>query len=221
MNKIASLVLLPAIFGSAASCQPSVNNHSTQSPGNQNVLVGGRCEDCDIMYVDMPSNIPSVDTSAGWNEAGKKLIVQGTVYKPDGKTPAPTVILYYHQTDNTGYYTPGKAQSERSRRHGHLRGWIKTDKNGSYTLYTIKPAPYPNATIPTHIHFYIKEPQIANEYWVDDITFDDDPLLTASERARQPNRAGNGIVKLTGQNGLLFAKRDFILGKNIPDYPAE
>ena len=28
-----------------------------------------------------------------------------------------------------------------SKRHGHIRGWIKTDDNGNYSIYTIKPAP--------------------------------------------------------------------------------
>jgi protocatechuate 3,4-dioxygenase beta subunit len=215
-------ILAVIVVTTSCQAQPKTETKASSKSSNENAgPVGGPCEDCDIMYVDMPKDIPAVDTSEGWNEPGRRLLVHGTVYRVDGKTPAPDVILYYHQTDNTGYYTQGKDQQGRGRRHGHLRGWIKTDKNGYYALYTIRPAPYPNANIPAHIHFYIKEPQLANEYWVDDIMFDDDPLLTASERARQPNRAGNGVVKLTEQNAVLIAKRDFILGKNIPGYPAE
>jgi len=52
------------------------------------------------MYIGIPASIPSVDTSVAWNEKGQKLLVHGTVYKLDGKTPALNVILYYWHTDS-------------------------------------------------------------------------------------------------------------------------
>lgn len=59
-----------------------------------------------------------------------------------------------------GYYQPGKGQTGQARRHGHLRGWMKTNQKGEYKFRTIKPAPYPNARIPAHIHPVIKEPEL-------------------------------------------------------------
>jgi protocatechuate 3,4-dioxygenase, beta subunit len=64
----------------------------------------------------------------------------------------------------------------------------------------------------------VKEPD-KNEYWIDEVLFEDDPLLTAAQRSRAENRGGNGIVHLEQMDGLLTATRDIILGKNIPDYP--
>ena len=68
--------------------------------------VGGGCDGCELMYVGMPKHITAIDTSAGWTEKGKRLLVKGTVYQRDGKTPAPNTIIYYWHTDSNGYYSP-------------------------------------------------------------------------------------------------------------------
>lgn len=184
--------------------------------------VGGDCEAgyCELMYEGMPEEINSVDTSAGWFETGQKLIVSGTVFKIDSKSPAPNVIVYYHHTDNDGYYSARNDKPENQTRHGHLRGWVKTDETGKYTIYTIRPAPYPNGDIPAHIHWLIKEPDIENEYWVDDLVFDDDKLLAPYRRNNSfENRGGSGIVQVVQRNDVQIARHDFVLGLNIPYYP--
>jgi protocatechuate 3,4-dioxygenase, beta subunit len=49
--------------------------------------------------------------------------------------------------------------------------------------------------------------------------FDDDPILTKEGRNAQKKRGGTGVLKLTkDSNGILIAKRDIILGMNIPGY---
>jgi protocatechuate 3,4-dioxygenase, beta subunit len=140
------------------------------------------------------------------------------VFMSDGKTPAPGVILYYWHTDNNGYYSPREGMDENAKRHGHLRGWVKTGADGRYAIYTIKPAAYPNRSDPAHIHSIVKEPA-KNEYFIDDFIFDDDPLLTADRRSRLENRGGNGILRTTRPGDLLIAERDIILGLNVPGYP--
>jgi len=99
MNRIdcCSLLVLCCFF---FSC----NTGSSQKQPQQKV--GGGCDGCELMYAGMPADISSTDTSAGWYEAGQKLIVSGTVFQPEGKTPAPGIIIYYWQTDNNGYYSP-------------------------------------------------------------------------------------------------------------------
>lgn len=183
--------------------------------------VGGNCEGCEIMYIDIPPNIHSTDTSAGWWEAGKKLLVKGKVLKQDGKTPAPGVIVYYYQTDDAGVYSPRPGMNEKARRHGHIRGWVRSDKDGHYSIYTIRPMHYPNERFAAHIHVFIKEPDIANEYYIDELVFDDDQYLTAEERRRLPQRGGSGIMRTVEQNGLLVASHNIICGLNIPNYPVK
>ena len=180
--------------------------------------IGGGCVGCEIMYIDMPANISSVDTSAGWTEQGQKLLITGKVYQIDGKTPAPNVIIYYWQTDNTGYYSPVPGMHDKAKRHGHIRGWVKTDENGNYAIYTIA-APYPGERMAAHIHTSINEPGL-NEYYIDEWVFDDDKLLTSANRKRFENRGGSGILRPLHSNELQIAEHNIILGLNIPGYPA-
>lgn len=186
----------------------------------KNEIVGGGCDGCELMYVGMPEKIGSTATSPGWNEKGQKLIVTGTVFQLDGKTPAPNVIVYYWQTDNNGYYSPKAGMDERAKRHGHIRGWVKTDKNGKYMIKTIRPAPYPNDVLPAHIHLSIKEPDVVNEYYTDEINFDDDKLLIPHfKKYPQENRGGSGVVRILLKDSLQIAEHNIVLGLNIPNYP--
>lgn len=194
-------------------------NHKTPQTNSQNtqkqILVGGGCDGCEIMYEGMPEDLKSIDTSEGWKETRQKLVVEGTVYKQDGKTKAPNVIIYYWQTDTAGLYSKTKAENTI---HGYLRGWLKSDTKGNYKIYTLRPASYPMSTIPAHIHFAIKEPNLS-EYYIEDLLFEDDPHLTKVERQKLEQRGGNGITQIQRVNDIQYARRDIILGKNIPDYP--
>ncbi len=220
-NQILRIGFKVVLFALLIGCNKQ-NRTAGQDATNDTNRVGGDCEAgyCELMYLAMPKEMNSVDTSAGWFEQGQKLLVTGTVFQSDGTTPAPGVILYYHQTDNNGYYSPGDGKPENSTRHGHIRGWVKTGEDGKYWIYTIRPAPYPNENLPAHIHWMIKEPDINNEYWVDDVVFEDDPLLIPYSRKHPfENRSGSGIVTVTTKDDVQIARHDFVLGLNIPNYP--
>lgn len=169
------------------------------------------------MFEGMPDTLNWQDTLANQQEAGTRMEVSGIVYKPDGSTPAEGVILYFYHTDAKGYYSPAKDQKV-GLRNGHLRGWIKTNKLGQYKIITIQPAPYPGASIPAHIHCTVKEPHL-NEYYIDEIEFDDDDFLTDDIKQQREKRGGSGIVKLSkNQLGTLLCERNIVLGLNIPGY---
>jgi protocatechuate 3,4-dioxygenase beta subunit len=169
------------------------------------------------MYEGMPAVLSWKTVIAGEEEPGEPMELRGVVYQSDGKTPAPGVVLYVYHTDAKGYYSPAAGQAQ-GRRHGHLRGWMKTDQEGRYQFRTIRPAPYPNRDIPAHVHPVVKEPR-RNEYYLDEYVFDDDPLLTKQKRSGMENRGGSGIVKVTRDpEGLWVGRRDIVLGRNIPDY---
>jgi protocatechuate 3,4-dioxygenase beta subunit len=126
--------------------------------------------------------------------------------------------LYYYHTDANGYYANREGLDRRVIRHGYIRGWVKSDENGRYAIYTVRPAPYPNANIPAHIHPAIKEPTM-NEYYIDEFHFDDDKLLTSALRRTFENRGGSGILRLRAHGELHIAEQNIILGLNIPNYP--
>ena len=209
------------LVGNLTGCKGQSNNNQTSSSSyDSNKLVGGPCDGCELMFVGMPTDIKNVDTSAGWHEAGQKLLITGTIYKLDGKTPAPDVVVYYWQTDNNGYYSPKDGMEEEATRHGHIRGWIKTGADGKYSIYTIRPAPYPDNTMPAHIHTSIKEPDIANEYYIDEFIFIGDTLIAPSFIKYPPEkRGGSGIMQVSTSGKLQIANHDIILGLNVPNYP--
>src|SRR5678815_1897241 len=70
--------------------------------------VGGNCECCEGIYEQAPdfNSLNETDTLPGFNTSQHKMLVYGTIYKSDGKTPAAGVILYIYHTDQNGYYTP-------------------------------------------------------------------------------------------------------------------
>lgn len=190
----------------------------TASCAQMDLPVGGPCDGCDEMFIDMPASISwsSMITTPG--EPGEPLIITGTVYKSDGTTPAPNILLYVYHTDNEGLYSKGPSQNA-TLRHGHLRGWIKTDATGKYQFTTIRPAPYPNRKDPAHIHPIIKEPGLSR-YWIDEYLFNDDPLVTKKIRTDAENRGGSGIITITkNQAGIWMGRRDIILGMNVSGYP--
>lgn len=223
--KFITLIITVAILLSCSGQSGKKAQEANRATAGSANRVGGDCEEgyCELIYYGMPKEMNNTDTSAGWYEAGRKLLVTGTVYQIDGRTPAPNVIVYYHHTDNNGYYSPGDGKPLNSTRHGHIRGWVKTDADGHYAIYTIRPGPYPKVEDPEHIHLIIKEPNIANEYWINDLVFDDDPrLLPFRKKHPEVNpRCGSGTLRVLLGDSMQIAEHDIVLGLNIPNYPAK
>lgn len=180
-------------------------------------LVGGPCEGCEAVLEYSDENLNSVDTLPEFEEAAEKLKVSGTIFQNDGKTPAEGVILYIHHTNAAGIYPTRGDENNWARRHGYLRGWIKTTQNGKYTFYTQLPGSYPSRDTPAHIHPYILEPN-GKYYWLESFFFEDDPLLQKEHLEKDPRGGTSGKVVMNKENGMYSVKRDFILGKNIPEY---
>ena len=206
---------------SFSSCGQS-NSQQKLSANKNDIKVGGSCEGCEAIYESpVPfKDLKSVATLPDFKEPGPQMEISGTVYKADGKTPAPDVVLYIYHTDQTGHYSPKGNATGWGKRHGYIRGWAKTNAKGEYKFYTLRPAPYPGGKAAAHIHPIIKEPG-KSDYWIDEYVFDDDPLITPDFRNKMPQRGGMGVMRLQNKNGILIGHRDIMLGLNIPDYPKE
>ncbi|MBK6316264.1 MAG: hypothetical protein IPF53_18725 [Blastocatellia bacterium] len=175
-------------------------------------VVGGPCEGCEYVFVDMPKTITSRAQIAPVDEKGEALVVEGTVRHSDGKA-ASGIVVYAYQTDAGGIYPAG------STRHGRLRGWARTDSEGHYRFATIRPGAYPGGSNPQHIHMHVIEPRKAT-YFIDDVHFTDDPLLTAKHRqGEESRRGGSGIgTPERDAQGVWHVRRDIVLGENVPGY---
>lgn len=214
-------IFFVAISWGVLSCNGQQKPIGTATKVQQtNKPVGGPCDGCELMFVDMPKTIPAITYSPGWTEKGQKLLITGTVLQSDGRTPAPGVTLYFWQTDNNGLYAPKAGMPEAAKQHGHIRGWVQSDSIGRYSIYTIRPTPYPNEQLPAHIHCAVKEPNLANAYYIDDWLFDDDPLLVPYKKQYPfTNRGGSGLLRVLLKDSLQVAERNIVLGLHIPDYP--
>lgn len=181
-------------------------------------LIGGPSEGCEAVFEYGEQTLTSVDTLSDFNDDGQKLKLTGIIYEPDGITPAEDVILYIHHTDQGGVYPTKGNETGWAKRHGYLRGWIKTDSDGRYTFYTLKPGTYPNKSAPGHIHPVILEPN-GKYYWIEEFLFEGDQLLTSNETEKRSPRGGNDfILTLNEENDLFVGERNIILGKNVSDY---
>ncbi len=219
MNRPLQLLIIIAFANIFSGC----TGQETQN--NAKEKVGGAFENNSLYKQGMPNTITDKDTSPGWYNEGPKLLITGVVYKADTQTPAPDVLIYYYQTNTEGRYIhkPEVPRSmppnKKGQTHGYIRGWVKTDSIGRYSIYSVRPGMYPTLGDPAHIHVTIKEPNNINEYYIDEFIFDDDKLVNTVYRKKMANRGGSGILKLIKKDNLLIGERNIILGLNIPNYP--
>lgn len=201
-----SFVMMSCYSQTASKINPSSNKR-----------VGEACEGCEGVLEFGSKTLTPFDTLPLFDQSEPKLKINGTVFKNDGKTPAKDVILYIYHTNREGIYQIKGDENGWGKRHGFIRGWIRTNDDGKYEFYTFRPAAYPDRTEPEHIHLTVKELD-KNEYYLDSYLFDDDPLLSVEKIKKLSNRGGSGITKPIFKDGLMTIHRDIILGLNIPDY---
>ncbi|MGH7560639.1 MAG: intradiol ring-cleavage dioxygenase [Gemmatimonadales bacterium] len=171
-----------------------------------------RCEGCEAIHERSFDGLTWTAAISSPDEPGERLVLTGRVFKPDGRTPAPGVVVYAYHTNAQGVYPTRGNERGWDRRHGYLRGWVRTNERGEYRFETIRPGPYPGRRDPAHIHMTVKEPG-RREYWIDEVVFADDPRVDEAYRAAQSGRGGLGLVRLTrdGDAGPWLARRDIIL----------
>ena len=121
------------------------------------------------------------------DEPGTPLTIRGTVFQPDGETPAAGVRLYVYNTDVRGVYTKEGDDREHS-----LAGWLVTGDDGSYSVRTIMPGSYPGSRVAAHIHYVIEPASGAVQRAT--LRFADDPYL--SDAAKQRARAAGTFASI-------------------------
>jgi protocatechuate 3,4-dioxygenase beta subunit len=159
--------------------------------------------------IDAPVNVSWRSVLSKKSDKDLPMIIAGTVYQTDGKTPAPNVLIYFYHTDSEGYYRrPGGDGA----RHGHFRGWMLTDAKGRYEFSSIQPAPYPERKWSAHVHMTLTGKSFREDS-IDSILFEGDKLITAEERKQAGKKGGfNPIVTLEkGADGILRGTRDIQL----------
>ncbi len=137
---------------------------------------------------ERPANVASSGRIAPPSEPGQPLIIHGRVFRGDGVTPAPGVVVFAYQTDRTGEYNRSGARGWR------LYGWAKSDAEGRFELRTIRPGSYPSGRVPAHIHVTVDAPWLPRR-WTDELQFLDDPLLPESQKRASAAEGKFGAVR--------------------------
>ena len=195
-----------AIIAIAPAC--SAHNRGPKKPARPDLY---NCDGCEAVLEANPANLKARAQLAPLDEPGERMILTGRVLAADGSGPVQGVVIYAHHTNSDGIYANGSNETEWGRRHGRLRGWVKTDAEGHYTFETIKPAPYQDRTGPAHIHLFIREPG-RRAYYIDDVVFAGEFRVDDTYRKQQELRGGSGIVQLRqSENGAWIAERDILL----------
>ena len=112
---------------------------------------------------------------------GERIVVYGKVMNENGQ-PLPHTLIEIWQANAAGRYVHKVDQHNAPLDPNFLgTGRCRTDANGNYKFYTIKPGAYPwgnhhNAWRPNHIHFSLFGNQITSRL-VTQMYFPGDPLL--------------------------------------------
>jgi hypothetical protein len=106
---------------------------------------------------------------------GERLVVEGTVYGADCRTPLAGASVAVWQTNAAGEYGPGQGTGDE--RCCYLAAALRTDDHGRYRLETVKPGHYKGEERPppAHIHFEVQHPDASG--LLTELLFEGDPWL--------------------------------------------
>ncbi|TYA71958.1 peptidase associated/transthyretin-like domain-containing protein [Seonamhaeicola marinus] len=166
------------------------------------------------IYDYSEKNLNNTDTIPEFLTQKNKLKITGTIYESDGVTPAKNILLFIHQTDEDGNF---ELKRHNKKRYVHHRGWVRTNEDGKYTIYTFVPGSYIYGKELKQIYPIVKEPN-KPEYKIETFLFDNDPLLKGKCRDKVLETDPQRILKLDLKEGLWVGTRDIVLGKEIDSY---
>src|SRR5687767_8800250 len=110
MNRLSMFSIL-IVTGTWANVQPAQAQSQRPAPA---------CEWCGT--AEAPKELTWDLTIADATEPGEPIVIEGTVFKPDGRTPAPDVVIYTYHTNAAGIYPKRGNDPGNAVRHGYLRG---------------------------------------------------------------------------------------------------
>ncbi len=212
-HRACAAVLAALVFAAASDSAGANRPHEP--------LVGHPCDGCDAAFDGLPADIPAELVLDHLDPGGDRLTLEGRTLDRAGRA-VPGIVIYVHQTDARGIYpAPAAGTGGAAARHGRLRGWVRSDAEGHWRIRTVRPGGYPGTDIPQHVHLQVIEPGCAT-YYLDDVLFEDDPRLTAAQRATLERGTGGPgtLMPRRDGDGRWQARRDIVLGQGVPGYPA-
>jgi Dioxygenase len=227
-RRLAAVLLVAAGVLGLAACDPgSRDRDATSTPTTATAPAGGGAvcaptrgeaavgQTDRVAAADAPSTARlgpggDVERTAGTvaaGRAGQRLMVEGTVYRADCRTPLAGASVAVWQTNAAGEYGPGQGTGDE--RCCYLAAALRTDRRGRYRFETVKPGHYKGEADPppAHIHFEVRHPEAAG--LLTELLFEGDPQL-------QPGVVGEVVapIPVPGSDPpTLRARFDIVLGR--------
>lgn len=133
---------------------------------------------------------------------GERLVVTGTLYATDRKTPLQGVTVYVYNTDPAGHYSrDGKSESE-----PYVCGVFTTGPGGKFRVETLRPASYPGTRITPHVHFVAFGNGVPEQST--EVQFTGEPAKGAASRAAAGDRFAIERPWIRSPDDTLRAVRD-------------
>ncbi|MBK8583206.1 MAG: hypothetical protein IPL86_15740 [Flavobacteriales bacterium] len=210
------LLLTGQLLACAGPGRPPVLE--TALPAAQADTCDGPDVDIHCCFLGAPAGLSETVAIAEEREPGPRIQLTGRIVDAANGAPLPGVLLYVFHTDATGHYTKRGDEQGVQRWQGHLHGWLRTGADGRYAVRTIRPAPYPDGSMPAHLHAALQLPD-GRACWVNDFVFADDPMvtdgyLTGLNNPGNPKDRDNGVVRLTEQEDMHIGARDIVVDRN-------
>ena len=139
---------------------------------------------------------------------GDVMHLEGIIFKEDGKTPLPSVLIEAWQCDEHEHYDNVSDEYL-------FRGAVKTGRDGKYAFKTIVPVPYKDddAWRPAHIHMRISSSN--QQDLITQIYFKGDTHIEEDAAAKSPQSV-NRILKIKkNSSNENFVKFDVVMGKTF------
>jgi len=191
MNALAAAAVLAALAGASGACAVEPDRGAASPAGAAAAAAPG-----------------AASVICGPEEPGERLVFEGRVLDYGGRPLAKAAVVAYH-TDSEGLYNPPDSATRVPR----LRGVAVTDGEGRFRFETIRPAAYPNASEPAHLHVSVLAPAHHPRFL--EIWFEGDPLIGARQRERASGNSNLVIATLRrGESGAHHFEHDIRLEGN-------
>jgi protocatechuate 3,4-dioxygenase beta subunit len=131
--------------------------------------------------------------------------VNGTVFKKDGRSPLPGVLIEAWQCDEHQHY-------DNTSDDYILRGAVRTGSDGKYSFRTIVPVPYKDGSDwrPAHIHMRISSADYQD--LITQIYFKGDPHLTEDASSSSPQSVSRILEVNKNSSNESSVKFDIVMG---------
>jgi protocatechuate 3,4-dioxygenase beta subunit len=193
-RRLAAVLLVGAGVLALAGCDPGPRERQAGGPASTSTSAGGgACEPTKgeatsgqverLAAADAPStgrlgpggDVERTAETVAAGRGGERLVVEGTVYRADCRTPLAGASVAVWQTNAAGEYGPGQGTS--GERCCYLAAALRTDQRGRYRFETVKPGHYKGEAEPppAHIHFEVQHPDATG--LLTELLFEGDPWL--------------------------------------------